>query len=787
MKKHIYLLLVLCFYFGLTGQSTLTIPQIMQGQDFVGHWPSNVFWSLDSKTIYFTWNPEQEIISSLYKTSTEGETPIKVSNEERKALPGRFGQYSQDRLEYTYSKNGDLFFYDVANQTTKRLTQTIQTERSPTFNQREDAIIYQQGDNLFQWSLPFGPITQLTHFVDKPDKKDPKLSDQDEWLQRDQLEYFDILRVRDDRSEARKELNESLEERQPMKIAKQGKLLSDLQLSPDERFVTYRLTKRPKTKSTKVPDYVTNEGYLDILNARVKVGSALPVEEAWIFDRQLDTTYRVQTDSIVGILDKPEFLKEYHIGNGAYQDKYEKPRSVVMHGPYYSPGGNANFVVIRSVDNKDRWIMSLNLEQGSLALIDRQRDEAWIGGPGIAGWNNSAGNVGWVDDETLYFQSEETGYSHLYTYHLGHQKKTALTEGKFEIINAQLSQDRKTFFITSNKPGPEQQQFYHLPVEGGELRAITNTLGGHRVTISPDEKHLAILFSYSNKPWEVYLMENAPNAEMKQVTKSTTTAFEAYAWRDPEIVTFSADDGAQVKARLYRPERRKRNGAGVIFVHGAGYLQNVHKWWSNYYREFMFHNFLTDLGYTVLDIDYRASNGYGRDWRTGIYRWMGGKDLSDQVDGAQYMVEELGVDANRIGIYGGSYGGFITLMGLFTSPKTFKCGAALRSVTDWAHYNHGYTSNILNTPVEDSIAFYQSSPIYHAENLEGHLLMLHGMIDRNVQFQDVVRLSQRLIELGKDNWELAVFPKEGHGFIEATSWTDEYKRIYNLFEEHLRK
>jgi dipeptidyl aminopeptidase/acylaminoacyl peptidase len=196
----------------------------------------------------------------------------------------------------------------------------------------------------------------------------------------------------------------------------------------------------------------------------------------------------------------------------------------------------------------------------------------------------------------------------------------------------------------------------------------------------------------------------------------------------------------------------------------------------------MFHNLLVDNGFTVLDIDYRGSDGYGRDWRTGIYRHMGGKDLSDQVDGAAYLVEELGIDPQRIGIYGGSYGGFITLMALFTSPGTFECGAALRSVTDWAHYNHPYTSNILNTPVEDAIAFRQSSPIYFAEGLEDRLLILHGMVDDNVQFQDVVRLSQRLIELGKEDWELAVFPVERHGFIEPSSWTDEYRRIFKLLE-----
>jgi dipeptidyl aminopeptidase/acylaminoacyl peptidase len=148
-------------------------------------------------------------------------------------------------------------------------------------------------------------------------------------------------------------------------------------------------------------------------------------------------------------------------------------------------------------------------------------------------------------------------------------------------------------------------------------------------------------------------------------------------------------------------------------------------------------------------------------------------------------MEKHDIDEDRIGIYGGSYGGFITLMAMFKEPGIFQSGAALRSVTDWAHYNHGYTSNILNTPLEDSIAYARSSPIYFAEGLQGQLVMLHGMIDTNVHFQDVVRLSQRLIELGKDDWDLAVFPVEGHGFVEASSWTDEYRRIFELFNDTL--
>jgi len=147
----------------------------------------------------------------------------------------------------------------------------------------------------------------------------------------------------------------------------------------------------------------------------------------------------------------------------------------------------------------------------------------------------------------------------------------------------------------------------------------------------------------------------------------------------------------------------------------------------------------------------------------------------------------MGIDSNKIGLYGGSYGGFMTLMALFTQPNVFKAGAALRPVTDWAHYNHGYTSNILNEPVNDSIAYAKSSPINFVGGLKNHLLICHGMVDLNVNFQDAVRLSQRLIELGKDNWELAVYPVEDHGFVEPSSWTDEYKRILKLFDTYLLK
>jgi dipeptidyl aminopeptidase/acylaminoacyl peptidase len=185
-------------------------------------------------------------------------------------------------------------------------------------------------------------------------------------------------------------------------------------------------------------------------------------------------------------------------------------------------------------------------------------------------------------------------------------------------------------------------------------------------------------------------------------------------------------------------------------------------------------------------MDYRASEGYGRDWRTAIYRQMGHPELDDYVDGVNWMVAQQQGDAANVGIYGGSYGGFMTFMALFRAPETFKAGAALRPVSDWTSYNHEYTSNILNTPELDPEAYRISSPIEFADGLRGHLLIAHGMMDDNVFFQDSVRLSQRLIELKKDHWTLASFPLERHSFVQPESWYDEYRRIDELFESTLK-
>ncbi len=782
MKKILFLILVTAIAQAQT-LTPLTVEKIMRDPKWIGVAPTNPFWSEDGRTLYFNWNPEKNPGDSLYSITLTDRTPQKVNPSTRRALPSRNGSYNRTWTKKVYEKNGDIFLLDIPTAKSVQLTYTAEREFNPVFSNDEKRILFTSGGNLYSSEIATGMFSQLTDFRKGPRRPDPKLSEQEKWLKADQLAYFDVLKKRSDNRKASEKIQKSDRGRRPKEIYLDDRTADQLQLSPDGKYITYRLSKAPAVKATLVPNYVTESGFTEDIPARTKVGVNQTQYDMMVYDIDRDTVFTVKTDDLPGIQDQPAFKKDYPAkpakdGKGTKAEN----RGVVFFGPIWSDQGKNNVVIAQSIDNKDRWLLYLDVASHKFTSIDRLHDDAWVGGPAL-GFGMSV--TGWVNDNTLWFLSEETGYSHLYTYDFTTKKRQALTSGKYEVQRVDLSRDKKYFYLSTNEVHPGERHYYRMPIAGGKTERLTQQTGAHEVTVSPDQKWLAIRYSYSNKPWELYLQENKPGGALQQVTKSLTPEFQSYAWRDPLVTTFKARDGADVYSRLYVPANP--NGAAVIFVHGAGYTQNAHKWWASYFREYMFHNLLADKGYTVLDIDYRASAGYGRDWRTGIYRFMGGKDLEDHIDGAKWLVEKYSVDPKRIGIYGGSYGGFITLMAMFTTPDVFAAGAALRPVTDWAHYNHGYTSDILNEPFTDSIAYKKSSPIYHAAGLKGHLLICHGMVDVNVHFQDAVRLTQRLIELGKDNWEMAVYPMEDHGFVEASSWTDEYKRILKLFESNLGK
>lgn len=798
IKNTFFLLTLIGLTTGISGQvenrSVLTIKEIM-AKDYVGQSPDQFQWSPDGKYLYFHWNADHKPSDSAYRFDPDHRQLQKVPGNELQKVRAVNKEFNADKSLELVTRDGDIYLIACKKKDTSLVFSSSLPVSDVSFTHSGNKLVLTIENNLYLMDPVSGQFRQLTNFLtEKPEaanrslSQKEKLSPQDQWLLKDQVRLFPKTSGSGGGSRRGGMFNYGMGMRNqggrkggPEPVYTEGYSVYGLSLTPDEKYVTFiKLWPGEKSKSTLMAAYVTRSGYTETIQTRSKVGETTTKMEMGILNLVKDSLYELKLDQIPGIKDLPDYVRDYP---EKYKDLQPAIRPVMVTGPSWSPDGRTGVIEVQSNDNKDRWLLTLNPGDGSVKLLDRQRDEAWIAGPGI-GYGRG---TGWMPDgRRLWFQSEASGYSHLYWVHTETGEKKSLTSGRFEVYNPELSKDKKWWYFTSNELHPGEHHYYRMPVEGGLREQITTGTGGNEVTLSPDEKWLAIEYSTANRPPELLIQKNQAGAQAFPVTDSRTEAFKAYRWREPSYITFSATDGTTVYARLYKPEAERANKAAVVFVHGAGYLQNAHKWWSTYTHEYMFNNLLADNGYTVLDIDYRGSSGYGRDFRTGIYRHMGGKDLSDHMDGVRYLIKNYGIDPGKVGLYGGSYGGFITLMALFTAPDVFASGAALRSVTDWAHYNHGYTANILNTPVDDSLAYARSSPINFAEGLKGNLLMCHGILDDNVHFQDVVRLSQRLIDLGKENWELAVYPLEHHSFTDPDCWTDEYKRIFKLFQTTLR-
>ncbi len=220
----------------------------------------------------------------------------------------------------------------------------------------------------------------------------------------------------------------------------------------------------------------------------------------------------------------------------------------------------------------------------------------------------------------------------------------------------------------------------------------------------------------------------------------------------------------------------------MFFIHGAGYATSVLEQWGSYNElRYAYNAWLASQGYVIMDLDYRGSSGYGRAWRTGVYEHMGGKDLDDVLGAVDYMRSLGNIDMKRLGIWGVSYGGFLTNMALFLAPGTFQAGSSWAAVNDWEHYNAFYTTQRLNTPQSSPEAYRRSSPIHFSAGLRDKLLIVHGMVDSNVLFQDAVQLTEKLIQEGKD-FEHFYYPEEDHGFVRDETWMDALRRTTAWFD-----
>jgi dipeptidyl aminopeptidase/acylaminoacyl peptidase len=758
----------------------LQLEQIMADPAWIGAPVESPHWSLDGRSALFQLKRADSPLRDLHRVGFDGTAMVKLDDAALATVDAPNPVFDASGRQALLIRDGDVFVRDLASGTLRQLTRSEIIESQPDF-MADGRVMYRAGADWIVHDLNAGlagPLVLLK--VEKDPAEAPKADD----LRDMQLRLIATLARekawRDGQRERDAELRRGVSGRQlPPVFLGDSIAISDSALSPDGRWML--VVTQPKSaepgRAGKMPKYVTESGYEESEDVRPRVGRNLPAGQALVLVDLTDgSQHPLDLKALPGIEIDP--LAELRAAAG--KDPLKGPRDVRVNAIEFSADGAQAAVMLRSVDNKDRWIAVVERSGRRLDSRHRLTDPAWI--------NWSFNEFGWLPDgQTLWYLSEEDGYSHLYT-RRGDARARQHTEGRFEFSEPVISRDGRHVYGLANQAWPGKYEVVKLDLRSNRLSTLTDLGGVEGFVLSPDEKQLLVHYSQPHLPQQLGLI-SAEGGAFRSLTDTRSADFRAQAWLQPEFVQVPSKHGAgTVWGKLYRPttlEPGKRYPI-ALFVHGAGYLQNVHQRWPNYFREQMFHQLLVENGYIVLDLDFRASAGYGRDWRTAIYRQMGHPELEDYLDGIDWLVEHQQGDRGKVGIYGGSYGGFMAFMAMFRAPEAFHAGAALRPVTDWSQYNHPYTANILNTPDIDPEAYAKSSPIELAEGLQGHLLISHGMIDDNVLYQDSIRLAQRLIELRKDNWELASYPLERHGYVHPEAWFDQYRRIFKLFERALK-
>ncbi|GHF01902.1 S9 family peptidase [Thalassotalea profundi] len=773
----------------------ITLEQIMSDPDWMGRSPERWYWGDDSQTIYYSQkqkgSPLRDLFSQTVSDSAQSE---KVSLDKLHHVSDRNAVKNSAGTQEVYTYQGNVFLKTLSSGKVTQLTHTTANENSAMFLTNGN-VAYRVNNKFFEHDLRNNQIIELASLLsdNDPANNQDKADDKANYLATEQNKLIEYIALQQ-RNKALKTQQSDRLKAQNQSITKtefyfgKGKRIVHASLSPlgNKMIVSIADAKSSRADSDIMPNYITDNGDIDAQNVRARVGNNYQYkEELFLVDLKSGQKFALTFDSLPGFDQDvlAEVRKENYQREGKTYQSKKSPRNIhVMRASSpikWHKDGKQVALLLEAWDNKDRWLASVNLLSNKLENQHRLHDNAWI--------NWSFNEFGWLEDK-LYYLSEETGFSHLYTKSLKGKAKQ-ITSGRFEVSDVTLTKDNARFIFKANKVHPGVHDIYQVNTDGSNFTALTTLGGSNDYALSPDESKLLIQHSTVTMPPELYVKDLTSNTSAKRITYTVSDKFLSMPWAAPSVIAIpSSNQKEPIYSRVYLPknyDKKASKNKAVMFTHGAGYLQNAHLGWSGYFREFMFHSMLVQQGYVVIDMDYRASAGYGRDWRTAIYRHMGKPEVEDMRDGVNWLVENANVDRQRIGTYGGSYGGFLTLMSMFTQPDLFASGSALRLVSDWAYYNHGYTSNILNTPGDDAIAYERSSPIYFAEGLEKPLLINAPMVDDNVFFQDTVRLVQRLIELEKQDFETAIYPVEPHGFVQPSSWLNEYRRIYKLFESTL--
>ncbi len=783
----------------------LTLTRIMANPDWIAVTPKKPYWGIADKTVYYWERPHGAPVAALHAVDLATGKAHRVPNVDITNTGSAQSDYDKTLTREVYVAHGDVFVRDLASGAVRQLTRGMGKASDPQFMTGGNSVSFRLGRDYYVADLVTGLLTRAANI--KTANAPGESTGPYHYYSAEQVRLFHALAKDRRDAKAEREHGQALASvdasrgPEPFYLGTEVSVV-EKSLSPDGEWmlVVTEPAEYPKGPKGGMPNYVTMNGRIQLVPVRRRVGWNDPAPQSLLLlDLIHHKSYPLNLHMLPGIGNDPlaRLRKQavaWDVKHGVSRKrakasvKAPKVRPLQVWGIAWSDDGRRLALELRSIDNKDRWIATVDFKHDmKLVTRDRLTDPAWIN------WDYN--DFGWLpDNDTLWYLSEASGYSQFYTEDVTRGHTRQWTHGRYEVSDPVIGRKGRYVYYRANVEAPGIYSVYRLDLKKGTSVQLTH-LGGvngtqpsmetdTRMRLSPNGSELLFYHSGMLAPPELYVISTGRGGSAERLTHTVKPLFAHYDWIVPRIVRIpSSHFRGSIYARLYLPHNYNlhRSYAGAVFIHGAGYLQDAHQGWSFYFHEMMFNNFLAQHGYVVIDMDYRGSKGYGRAWRTAIYQHMGHPEVQDITDGVHWIEKRYHVDPARLGVYGGSYGGFMTYMMMFRRPDLFQAGAALRPVADWANYNDLYTSDILNRPQIDPQAYEISSAIHFAQNLKHELLIAQGVEDNNVFFQDTVHMVQKLIELKNPHFETAFYPLEHHGFEAPTSWLDEYRRVWRLF------
>ncbi len=430
-------------------------------------------------------------------------------------------------------------------------------------------------------------------------------------------------------------------------------------------------------------------------------------------------------------------------------------------------------------------LLFANATSGKTETVLTEQDKYWINiSVGVFGPDTTANVYFLADGKHFLWLSEHSGFRHLYVYDLAGKEVAQLTHGDWEVSGViKVDEQAQAVYFISTKKSPIERQFYRVALAGGEPVELTHEHGTHSVSMSPDGQHFLDTYSNAMTPPQQRLY-NRDGGLVATVEENQVPELESYHIQPEEFLTVPGADGTPLNAAMIKPNGfdPSRKYPVLVMVYGGPDVQVVRDGWGG--TTFLWNEMMAEKGFLIFMVDNRGAAGHGHNFDTPIYHHFGRAELADQLAGVKWLSSQPYVDSSRVGIWGWSFGGYMTCMAMLRAGDVFKAGFAGAPVTDWRRYDTIYTERYMGTPQDNPDGYRDSSPVNFAGELKGKLLIAHATGDDNVHFSNSLALQEGFVEAQKYA-EFLVYADRGHGIGDAAGRIHVFNRATQFFMENL--